>query len=120
MLDRLHAPHFDWVNDGMKVVLIRNKKDQSSTGQGKERMLYCNVKDPCVCGVLPMALWALIKESDEETTKSEKFFNGDDQKQKYRLLLNKIYDMFDNDPDVDVEILFGFVSLGHTQDMVEK
>jgi len=29
MLDRLHAPHFDWINDGMKLILIRNKRDQS-------------------------------------------------------------------------------------------
>ena len=107
MLDRLHAPHFDWVGDGMRLVLVRNKKDQSSTGQGKERMLYANPKDPEVCGILPIALWALCKESDGSNTASEKFFEGDDQKQKYRVLLNKIYDLLDEDPDIDVEILFG-------------
>ena len=91
----------------MKVTLIRNKKDQSSTGQGRERLIYCNVKDPSLCGVLPIALWALSKESDAKETRSEKFFDGDDQKQKYRHLLNKIYETFNDDPNVDVEILFG-------------
>jgi hypothetical protein len=86
-LDRFHETHFDWVMDSLQLELVRTKKDQGATGKGKKRKLYVNIFDPAVCGVLPIAVWALLKESPACNTAGEKFLDGKDQKARYRKLL---------------------------------
>jgi hypothetical protein len=34
-LDRLHLPHFDWVNDSLKITVVRHKKDLGGTDKDK-------------------------------------------------------------------------------------
>jgi len=90
-LDRFHECHFQWVDDALELELVKTKKDQGATGKGKKRKLYVNAEDPLVCGVLPIAIWAIMKESCEGSSAGEKFLDGKDQKARYRKLLKQVW-----------------------------
>ena len=106
-LDRFHETHFNWNMDALELELVKPKKDQAGTGAGRKRKLYVNVNDPAVCGVLPIAVWALIKESPAELASGEKFLDGKYQRGRYRKLLSQIYEIIGDDAEIEFELHFG-------------
>ena len=104
VLDGLHFAHFSWVNDSLRINVVRSKKDQGGTGIGKDKNLKANPVNPALCPVLAVGLYVFSKYIHREFPEDSKFFNGKDQRQRYANIFKKVLEIF---PDAELELQFG-------------
>jgi hypothetical protein len=99
VLDRLHLPHFDWTNDCLKLTIVKSKKDQSGSYQGREKHLFANPFRPEICPILAIGLYTIAKDRNFVTNAKSKFFEGADQKHRYANMFRKVLESNDDDFD---------------------
>ncbi|EKX40809.1 hypothetical protein GUITHDRAFT_113076 [Guillardia theta CCMP2712] len=102
-LDELHMEHFDWRNDSLVLTIVKSKNDDAGNSvdmiSQQVRHVFAAPHQPHTCPILALALYTIAQPRGYGN--STKFFPGNDQKQRFSKVLQRVLSCMDGGDSKD-------------------